>query len=155
MASGAAKRYAQAVFSLAKERGALDRWLDDLAALNDLMSDPQAAEFLASPAVPEARKFEVMRSQVPPPPHAEAMTAISDFANRHDPGAQVVAPLLRGFTDCHFFREKGIPCLGFMPQRSTPASEGLVHGIDERVSLESLKFGIRAIYEIVKNLAAR
>ncbi len=45
MASGAAKRYAQAVFSLAKERGTLDRWLDDLASLNDLMSDPAAAEF--------------------------------------------------------------------------------------------------------------
>jgi F-type H+-transporting ATPase subunit delta len=60
MASGAAKRYAQAVFSLAKERGTLDRWLDDLAALNDLMSDPQAAEALASPAVAEADKLKVV-----------------------------------------------------------------------------------------------
>jgi F-type H+-transporting ATPase subunit delta len=60
MASGAAKRYAQAVFSLAKERGTLDRWLDDLAALNDLVSDPQAAEVLASPAVPEAEKLKLV-----------------------------------------------------------------------------------------------
>lgn len=60
MASGAAKRYAQAVFSLAKERGTLDRWLDDLASLNDLMSDPAAAAFLESPAVPEARKLQVV-----------------------------------------------------------------------------------------------
>lgn len=60
MASGAAKRYAQAVFSLAKERGTLDRWLDDLALLNDLMSDPQAAEALASPAVPEAQKLALV-----------------------------------------------------------------------------------------------
>jgi F-type H+-transporting ATPase subunit delta len=60
MASGAAKRYAQAVFGLAKERGTLDRWLDDLAALNDLVSDPRAAEVLASPAVPEAEKLNLV-----------------------------------------------------------------------------------------------
>ncbi|HEY7030970.1 MAG TPA: F0F1 ATP synthase subunit delta [Thermomicrobiales bacterium] len=57
MASGAAKRYAQAVFGLAKERGTIDRWLDDLALLNDLMGDPRAAEALSSPAVPEAQKL--------------------------------------------------------------------------------------------------
>ena len=88
------------------------------------------------------------------PPHPEAMKVIAEFAKAHDPGAAVVAPLVRGFTDCHFFREKGIPCLGFMPHRSGRGSEGLVHGIDERVSLEGLKFGIRAMYEIVRKLAA-
>jgi acetylornithine deacetylase/succinyl-diaminopimelate desuccinylase-like protein len=82
------------------------------------------------------------------------MKVITEFAKAHDPGARVVAPLVRGFTDCHFFREKGIPCLGFMPHRSGPGNEGLVHGTDERVALESLKFGIRAIYEIVRKLAA-
>ncbi len=88
------------------------------------------------------------------PPHPEAMKVISDFAKTNDPGAPVVAPLLRGFTDCHFFREKGIPCLGFMPHRSTPSAEGLVHGVDERVSVESLHFGVRAMYEIVRELVA-
>ncbi len=62
MASGAAKRYAQAVFSLAKERRTLDRWLDDLARLNDLMSDPRAAEYLVSPAVAEADKLKLVDS---------------------------------------------------------------------------------------------
>jgi acetylornithine deacetylase/succinyl-diaminopimelate desuccinylase-like protein len=88
------------------------------------------------------------------PPHPEAMRIIAEFAKAHDPGARVVAPLLRSFTDCHFFREKGIPCFGFMPRRSGRGSQGLVHGIDERVSVENLKFGIRAMYEIVRRLAA-
>ena len=65
-----------------------------------------------------------------------------------------VAPLVRGFTDCHFFREKGIPCLGFMPRRNPPSSEGLVHSVDERMQLDSFNFGIRAMYEIVRKLAA-
>jgi len=60
MASGAAKRYAQAVFSLAKENGTLDRWLEDLAALNDLVSDPQAGQMLTSPAVSEGDKLKLV-----------------------------------------------------------------------------------------------
>jgi acetylornithine deacetylase/succinyl-diaminopimelate desuccinylase-like protein len=101
-------------------------------------------------------KIEVMLSfpAATSPPHPEAMKVIIEFAKTHDPGAPVVAPLVRGFTDCHFFREKGIPCLGFMPHRSTPSGEGLVHGVDERVTVESLNFGIRAMYEIVRKLAS-
>jgi len=104
----------------------------------------------------ESIKIEVTLSfpAATSPPHPEAMKVISDFAKTNDPGAPVVAPLLRGFTDCHFFREKGIPCLGFMPHRSTPSAEGLVHGVDERVSVESLHFGVRAMYEIVRELVA-
>lgn len=103
----------------------------------------------------ESVKIEVTLSfpAATSPPHPAAMKVITEFAAKNDPGAPVVAPLVRGFTDCHFFREKGIPCLGFMPHRSTPSGEGLVHGVDERVSVESLKFGIRAMYEIVRKLA--
>jgi acetylornithine deacetylase/succinyl-diaminopimelate desuccinylase-like protein len=89
------------------------------------------------------------------PPNPEALKTITEFAKKHDPDARVVAPLVRGFTDCHFFRERGIPCFGFMPHRSGPGSEGLVHGIDERTSVEDLKFGVRAMYEIVHGLAAQ
>lgn len=60
MASGAAKRYAQAVFSLAKEQGTLDRWLEDLAALNDVVSDPRAGHMLTSPAVDEGDKLKLV-----------------------------------------------------------------------------------------------
>jgi acetylornithine deacetylase/succinyl-diaminopimelate desuccinylase-like protein len=101
-------------------------------------------------------KIEVMLSfpAALSPPHPEAMRVITEFAQSHDPGVPVVAPLVRGFTDCHFFREKGIPCLGFMPRRTLPSSEGLVHGVDERIHLDSFNFGIRAMYEIVQKLAA-
>jgi acetylornithine deacetylase/succinyl-diaminopimelate desuccinylase-like protein len=88
------------------------------------------------------------------PPHPEAMRIIREFSQAHDGGAPIIAPLVSGFTDCHFFREKGIPCLGFMPHRSAPSGEGLVHGIDERAPIESLRFGSRAMYEIVRKLAA-
>ena len=86
------------------------------------------------------------------PAHPEAMKAIEELARTHDHGTPVMAPLVRGFTDCHFFRAYGIPCLGFMPLRNV-ASEGLVHGIDERISVDSLRLGIRALYELVHKLA--
>jgi acetylornithine deacetylase/succinyl-diaminopimelate desuccinylase-like protein len=41
-----------------------------------------------------------------------------------------------------------------MPRRNSPSSEGLVHGVDERMALESFNFGIRAMYDIVRRLAA-
>jgi len=62
-------------------------------------------------------------------------------------------PMGSGFTDCHFFRAKGIPCLGFLPRRSRPSEAGLVHGINERVSIESVKSDIRAMYDLVRKLA--
>lgn len=60
MARGAAKRYAQAVLSLAKERDTLDAWHDDLAALSGLMNDPGAAAFFSSPNATEAQKVEML-----------------------------------------------------------------------------------------------
>ena len=60
MASGAAKRYAQAVLGLAKERGTLDAWYADLARLNELMSDPVAAGYFANPNAPEEQKRSIL-----------------------------------------------------------------------------------------------
>jgi acetylornithine deacetylase/succinyl-diaminopimelate desuccinylase-like protein len=76
------------------------------------------------------------------------------MARRNDGGAAVVSPLGRGFTDCRFFREKGIPCLGFMPLRNSPSEGGMVHGIDERITIASLRAGLRGMYELVHKLAA-
>lgn len=101
-------------------------------------------------------KIEVLLSFPPAtsPPHIEATKVITEFAQRHDGKVPILAPLGRGFTDCHFFREKGIPCYGFIPIRSTNRGESLVHGIDERLSVESFNFAIRAMFEMVGKLVA-
>ena len=56
----AAKRYAQAVFALAREDGAFDRWRADLQALRVLAADPTVGAFLLSTKVPEERKFAAL-----------------------------------------------------------------------------------------------
>jgi F-type H+-transporting ATPase subunit delta len=60
MASGAAKRYTQAVFSLAREKGNFDAWLSDLAILNALVRDERAAAYMASPNVSAADKQRLL-----------------------------------------------------------------------------------------------
>jgi F-type H+-transporting ATPase subunit delta len=60
VASTAAKRYAQAVFELAKERGALDAWETDLGRLSELVSNRDARDFFASPSVSTERKMAVL-----------------------------------------------------------------------------------------------
>jgi acetylornithine deacetylase/succinyl-diaminopimelate desuccinylase-like protein len=100
-------------------------------------------------------KIEVLLSfpATTSPAHPDAMKAIQELAKTHDSDAPVVAPLVRGFTDCHLFRAKGIPCLGFMPLRNLPSEEGLVHGVNERISRDSLRSGLRSMYELVLKLA--
>ena len=92
------------------------------------------------------------RAAASSPPSADALRVIGEYAQASDPGAPVVFPMGSGFTDCHFFRAKGIPCLGFLPRRSRPSEEGLVHGINERVSVQGVKSDVRAMYEIVHKL---
>jgi len=101
-------------------------------------------------------KIEVILSFPPAtsPPHPEAMRVITEMARSRDGGVPVVSPLVRGFTDCHFFREKNIPCFGFLPLRHPASESGLVHGINERITVESMGAGLRNLYDIVYKLAA-
>jgi acetylornithine deacetylase/succinyl-diaminopimelate desuccinylase-like protein len=68
-----------------------------------------------------------------------------------DPGARVVPYCLSGGTDNKSFSLLGIRGFGFSPLR-LPADldfSGLFHGVDERVPVESLKFGVRVLDRFV------
>jgi acetylornithine deacetylase/succinyl-diaminopimelate desuccinylase-like protein len=64
-----------------------------------------------------------------------------------DPDARVVPLLLSGGTDAKSFSELGMRCFGFSPLRLPPDLNflGLFHGVDERVPIDSLQFGVRAL----------
>jgi acetylornithine deacetylase/succinyl-diaminopimelate desuccinylase-like protein len=105
----------------------------------------------------DAIRIEVVLSFAPTssPIDTEFFRVLEGFASEVDPGVKVTTPLLTGFTDCHFFREKGIPCYGFIPFR-VPAKElAGIHGNDERLSLENVQFGTRSMVEIVRRLATQ
>ncbi len=60
MATAAARRYARAVFELATEEGRVEEWVERLATLADLLSDPQVAAVLTNPTIPVGRRMELI-----------------------------------------------------------------------------------------------
>jgi F-type H+-transporting ATPase subunit delta len=56
----AAKRYAQAVFDIAREKGEFDRWAEDLQAIVDLVAQPGVLDVLASSRVPSEVKARLL-----------------------------------------------------------------------------------------------
>jgi acetylornithine deacetylase/succinyl-diaminopimelate desuccinylase-like protein len=64
-----------------------------------------------------------------------------------DPDAQVVPYCLSGGTDAKSFSRLGIRCFGFTPLRLPDGLDfsGMFHGVDERVPVEALSFGVRVL----------
>jgi acetylornithine deacetylase/succinyl-diaminopimelate desuccinylase-like protein len=74
----------------------------------------------------------------------DAMTAA---LRAEDSGARAVPYMLSGGTDAKAFARLGIRCFGFTPLRLPPDLNfsALFHGIDERVPVEGLRFGVRVL----------
>lgn len=89
----------------------------------------------------------------PSPLNTDLFQAIEKFAAKNDPGCPVVPVLLSGATDSRFLREKGITTYDFCPSRLKEKELFLVHGTDERITLENLKFGVKMLVEIIKDVA--
>jgi acetylornithine deacetylase/succinyl-diaminopimelate desuccinylase-like protein len=65
-----------------------------------------------------------------------------------DPGAKAVPYLLSAGTDAkNFAAELGVRCFGFTPLKLPPELDfnALFHGVDERIPIDSLRFGARVL----------
>ena len=64
-----------------------------------------------------------------------------------DPDARTVPYMLSGGTDAKAFAHLGIRCFGFAPLRLPPELDfaALFHGVDERVPVDALQFGVRVL----------
>jgi acetylornithine deacetylase/succinyl-diaminopimelate desuccinylase-like protein len=73
--------------------------------------------------------------------------AMSDALLAEDPGAKAVPYTLSGGTDLKSFSRLGIRGFGFAPLRLPPDLDfsGMFHGVDERVPVDSLRFGVRVL----------
>jgi acetylornithine deacetylase/succinyl-diaminopimelate desuccinylase-like protein len=70
----------------------------------------------------------------------------------HDPDA-VPLPVMAPFaTDAKAMSLLGVPTYGFSPLRLDPDERFLerFHGVDERVSLDALRFGLPVLYDVVR-----
>ncbi|GAB3978418.1 M20/M25/M40 family metallo-hydrolase [Plantactinospora veratri] len=77
----------------------------------------------------------------------DLVDAMAAALRAEDPGARPVPYMLSGGTDAKAFAKLGIRCFGFAPLR-LPADlnfSALFHGIDERVPVDGLQFGVRVL----------
>ena len=70
-----------------------------------------------------------------------------------DPDARTVPYMLSGGTDAKAFAHLGIRCFGFAPLRLPPELDfaALFHGVDERVPVDALQFGVRVLEHFLKH----
>jgi acetylornithine deacetylase/succinyl-diaminopimelate desuccinylase-like protein len=73
--------------------------------------------------------------------------AMSAALLAEDPAGKVVPYCLSAGTDAKSFARLGIRCFGFSPLRLPPDLDfaGMFHGIDERVPVDGLQFGVRVL----------
>lgn len=104
---------------------------------------------------PEKLEFEIIQANKPSesplntPLYKEIVSVVKEF----EPDSSAAPIMLTGGTDSRFFRKTGSICYGFQPIRpDLPYGEILkmVHGIDERISIENLVFGTSVLYNVVE-----
>jgi acetylornithine deacetylase/succinyl-diaminopimelate desuccinylase-like protein len=93
------------------------------------------------------REFEVRDIAVETSFDGALVDAMSAALKAEDPGAIPLPYLMSGGTDAKSFSTLGLRCFGFSPLL-LPADldfMAMFHGIDERVPIDGLKFGVRVL----------
>jgi acetylornithine deacetylase/succinyl-diaminopimelate desuccinylase-like protein len=84
-------------------------------------------------------------------PASPLLDVIRAVVQQFDPEATVLPTILTGGTDAGNIVPLGIKVYGFEPILFEPDGDGTnrIHGHDERISVESLQWGLHILYEIV------
>jgi carboxypeptidase PM20D1 len=86
------------------------------------------------------------------PMNNELTEAVERVAAAMDERSIVLPALLGGFTDSHYFREKGIHAYGMVPLETSPEERSTLHGPDERVSVSSLQDAVGRMVDLLLEL---
>jgi acetylornithine deacetylase/succinyl-diaminopimelate desuccinylase-like protein len=88
------------------------------------------------------------------PREQEYYHIIEALLREYFPGAVVTPVLMTGTSDSRFFREKGIISYGMAPIVVSLQEVNLIHGADERISVENLLKGTEVYTELVRRLCS-
>ena len=80
-------------------------------------------------------------------PDGDLYDAMTGALLAEDPGARVIPYCLSAGTDAKSFSRLGMRCFGFTPLQMSPDLDfsGMFHGVDERVPVDGLRFGVRVL----------
>ncbi len=100
---------------------------------------------LLGPAV--SRETEHYEPAVETTFDGDLCAAMSAALLAHDPAARIAPYCVSAATDAKSFSCLGIRCFGFAPLRLPAGLDfaSMFHGVDERVPVESLRFGVRVL----------
>jgi acetylornithine deacetylase/succinyl-diaminopimelate desuccinylase-like protein len=100
---------------------------------------------LAGPAI--TREYIQDQAGVQAPVDSPWFTAMADALTTFDPDGIVVPFCMGGGTDAKAFAPLGIDCYGFAPLYLPEGfhHQQMAHGVDERVPVEGLKFGVNVL----------
>ena len=128
------------------------------ASIDGRLAPGQTQEsFIAELRAHIGDEVEIEVDQYSPPLEASADTdlyrTIVEVMGEHVPEAEVIPSISNGGTDAKHIvpRRPDTQVYGFMPCRQAPGQEEmkLIHGHDERTSVENLLFATRVLYDIV------
>ncbi|MFQ5477108.1 MAG: M20/M25/M40 family metallo-hydrolase [Candidatus Binatia bacterium] len=80
--------------------------------------------------------------------------AVERVAAVEETKAVVLPAMLAGFTDSHYFRQKGIHSYGMVPMVVTASQRASIHGPDERVSVEELKAAVSRMVKLLQEVGS-
>jgi acetylornithine deacetylase/succinyl-diaminopimelate desuccinylase-like protein len=113
-----------------------------LANLRSVIGDPKIsveAGPLPAPQRPSSSDTEFYR-------------ALEQTLQKAGPPGIITPYLTPGATDSRFFRAAGMKAYGFMPMLLNYQELSRIHGIDERVSVANLRWGIQVVLETLQKL---
>jgi acetylornithine deacetylase/succinyl-diaminopimelate desuccinylase-like protein len=113
----------------------IDRWV---AQIRSIINDP-------SIRVDVILNFPPAVSSTDTPLFASIEKAVHELY----PQAGVVQTVDAGFTDSHFFRDKGIVSYGFEPFAVLMEDDARVHGDNERIPIKNYQEGLHLLWNIV------
>jgi acetylornithine deacetylase/succinyl-diaminopimelate desuccinylase-like protein len=113
-----------------------------LQELRAVLPDSVEIEFLADRPGIEAK------------PDSPLFDKIQQVMARHVPGCVVLPYLVVGGTDARHQAKLGTQVYGFCPSNADPSESDRVHAHNERLHVNDLMFGVKAMYEIVSEFCS-
>lgn len=153
MASSAAKRYAQALFSLGQERGTLDAWQGDLALLDSLVQNESLASYLTNPSVTPDQKLATLDSALASQVQPETRNLTKLLIERDRTS---LIPEIREIFDDQVRAARGITVANVTTaERLTPDEQALVQQKLESLTGGVVELNLRIEPEIIGGIIVR
>lgn len=88
----------------------------------------------------------------PPEPDMGLFDTLADILRKADPDGIPLPLLLPAVSDGRFFSQLGIQTYGFLPMQLPVGLDFVrtIHGVDERIPVDAVRFGADMIYELLR-----